>query len=413
MELLAPAGNKEKLEVAYHYGADAVYIGGALFNLRNQSKNTTIEDLKECSIIASKLGKKIYLTLNAYLHEYDKKSLIDYIKEIEDINIDAFIVADLGVLSILKDIIPDSVVHISTQASVTNSYSCNIYKSLGASRVILARELSLEEISDIRENTDVELEVFVHGAVCMSYSGRCLLSNYFTDRDANRGDCSQACRWNFKTYIEEKTRPGEFMPIEEYSNHATILSARDLKMAEYLHLIKKSGIDSIKIEGRMKSVYYVASVVRVYRILLDILDKVGIEDYVEAIKKEPIAGYIKELDTISRRESDTGFFLDSEDIKPTLKGYLKGRRLMGMVTDVENGYAKVNVYNSIDKNSLLIYIGRDFINRKDDRFLLYVKNENGDFIKTDSIRNIDNAYIKSSIHTFKKYDILTIEEDNK
>ena len=215
MELLAPAGNKEKLEVAYHYGADAAYIGGALFNLRHQSKNTTIEELAECAELAKKLNKKMYLTLNAFLHEYDKNNLKEYLKEIQNLNIDAFIVSDLGVLGIVKEIIPDANIHISTQASVTNSYSCKIYESLGASRIILARELSLDEIKEIRDNTDLELETFVHGAVCMSYSGRCLLSNFLNNRDANGGECSQVCRWNFKTYIEEKTRPGEFMEIEE------------------------------------------------------------------------------------------------------------------------------------------------------------------------------------------------------
>lgn len=411
MELLAPAGNKEKLEIAYHYGADAVYIGGAMFNLRNQSKNTTLEELQECSLIASKLNKKIYLTLNAYLHEYDKKNLKNYLKEIENIKIDAFIVSDLGVLSALKNIIPDSTVHISTQASVTNSYSCNMYKKLGASRIILARELSLKEIREIRENTDLELEVFVHGAVCMSYSGRCILSNYITNRDANKGDCSQVCRWPFKTYIENENRVGELLPIEEYSNYTTILSAKDLKMAEYLHLVEEAGVDSIKIEGRMKSVYYVANVVRVYRLLLDVLSRVGINDYEEVIKKEPVISYIKELDTISRRESDTGFFFRDSEIKPTLKGYLKGRRLMGMISGIENGYAKVNVYNTIDIGKLLIYIGRDFLSCNDDRFSLFIKNENGDFIETKSIRNVDNAYIKSTVHELKKYDIITSEDD--
>ena len=240
MELLAPAGNKEKLETAYHYGADAAYIGGALFNLRHQSKNTTIDELAECAELAKKLDKKIYLTLNAFLHEYDKNNLKSYLKRIQNLNIDAFIISDLGVLGIVKETIPEAVIHISTQASVTNSYSCKMYESLGASRIILARELSLDEIKEIRDNTDLELESFVHGAVCMSYSGRCLLSNFLNNRDANGGECSRFADRNFKTYIEEKTRPGEFMEIEEGDNHSTILSSRDLQMAEYLHLLSKS-----------------------------------------------------------------------------------------------------------------------------------------------------------------------------
>ena len=411
MELLAPAGNKEKLEVAYHYGADAVYIGGALFNLRHQSKNTTIEELADCVKLARSLNKKIYLTLNAFLHEYDKNKLKDYLKAISNIGIDAFIISDLGILEIIKEIIPSANIHISTQASVTNSYSCKVYEHLGASRIILARELSLDEIKEIRDNTDLELETFVHGAVCMAYSGRCILSNYMNGRDANGGDCSQVCRWNFKTYIEEKTRPGEFMELEEGENHSAILSSKDLQMAEYLNLLSKAGIDSIKIEGRMKSVYYVANVVRVYRILLNLLGKVGYEEYPNAIRKEPVASYIKELSTISRRESDTGFYFNREEMKPALKGYLKGRRLMGMIVGQEGEYSKINVYNTINKCDSLIYIGRDFLNLKDDRFSLFIKNEEGNFFEVDIIKNIDNAYIKSGVHNFSKYDIITMEEN--
>ena len=411
MELLAPAGNKEKLEVAYHYGADATYIGGALFNLRHQSKNTTIDELAECAQLAKNLNKKMYLTLNAFLHEYDKNNLKAYLKEIQNLNIDAFIVSDLGVLGIVKETIPEATIHISTQASVTNSYSCKMYESLGASRIILARELSLDEIKEIRDNTDLELESFVHGAVCMSYSGRCLLSNFLNNRDANGGECSQVCRWNFKTYIEEKTRPGEFMEIEEGENHTTILSSRDLQMAEYLHLLQKAGIDSIKIEGRMKSVYYVANTVRVYRILLDLLERIGYDSYPEAIKKEPMASYLKELDTISRRESDTGFYFGRNNIKPTLKGYLKGRRLMGMIADDSEEYAKITVYNTIKNGDDLVYIGKDFIKHNDNRFKLFIKTEENEFVEVDNIRNIDNAYIKSGAHDFKKYDIITVEED--
>ncbi|ACN83187.1 peptidase [Brachyspira hyodysenteriae WA1] len=353
----------------------------------------------------------MYLTLNAFLHEYDKNNLKAYLKEIQNLNIDAFIISDLGVLGIVKETIPEATIHISTQASVTNSYSCKMYESLGASRIILARELSLDEIKEIRDNTDLELESFVHGAVCMSYSGRCLLSNFLNNRDANGGECSQVCRWNFKTYIEEKTRPGEFMEIEEGENHSTILSSRDLQMAEYLHLLQKAGIDSIKIEGRMKSVYYVANTVRVYRILLDLLDRIGYDSYPEAIKKEPIASYLKELETISRRESDTGFYFGRDNIKPTLKGYLKGRRLMGMISDDSEEYAKITVYNTIKNGDDLIYIGKDFINHNDNRFKLFIKTEENEFVEVDNIRNIDNAYIKSGVHDFKKYDIITVEEN--
>lgn len=416
MELLAPAGNKEKLYVALNYGADAVYIGGRSFNLRNQSSNFNLEDINEGVAYAHKLGKKVYFTLNAYLHEYDEETLKEYLKEIKSIDIDAFIVADLGVFSILKEYIPDKDVHISTQANVTNSYAINMWKSLGASRIILARELSLDEIKAIKDKTDIEIESFVHGAVCMSYSGRCLLSNYLNDRDANRGDCSQVCRWGFNTYIEETTRPGEYMKIEEGESGSTILSSKDLDMSRYLHLLKNAGIDSIKIEGRMKSVYYVASIIRVYRHLLDVLERVGSDYYEEAIKDPLSIDYINELQSVSRRESDTGFYLkgrhQNPDIKPTLKSYLKGRRLLGMVISIENEYAEIRVYNTINEGTPLIYIGVSFLSINDVDYTLFIKNEEGAFIKVRSLRNVDNgiAYIKPCIHNFSLYDIITVEE---
>lgn len=415
MELIAPAGNLEKLKVALVYGADAVYLGGHSFNLRNQSNNFTLEELKKGVKFAHKLNKKVYLTLNASLHEYDKNNIKDYIKELSSIDLDAFIIADIGVFSILKDIIPQANVHISTQANTTNSASCNMWKKLGANRIVMARELSLDEIKEIRNSTDIEIETFVHGAVCMSYSGRCLLSNYMTERDANKGECSQVCRWNFKLYMEEATRPGEFMEVEEEAYHTTILSAKDLQMAAYLHLLKKAGIDSLKIEGRMKSVYYVANVVRVYRKLLDVLERVGSDDYSEVIKKEPLVSYIKELNAVSRRESDTGFFLrgknNKPNIKPTLKSYLKGRRLLAIVTALENGYAKVYVYNTIYLNNTLIYIGINFLNCYDNVYKLFIKTEDGKFVQRNNIRNVDEfAYIKSAAHNFSEYDIITSEE---
>jgi len=413
MELLAPAGNKEKLETALHYGADAVYIGGSSFNLRNQSSNFGIDEIKEGVTHAHKLGKKVYFTLNAYLHEYDIKNLENYLKEIKDIELDAFIVADMGVFSILREHIPNANVHISTQANVTNSYTINMWKSLGASRIVLARELSLDEIRAIKDKTDIEIEAFVHGAVCMSYSGRCLLSNYINERDANKGDCSQVCRWEFNTYIEETTRLGEYMKIEESENGATILSARDLDMSKHIHLFQSAGVDSLKIEGRMKSVYYVATIVRVYRYLLDLLKRVGASNYEDAIKEELSINYINELQSVSRRESDTGFYLrgrhQSPEIKPTLKSYLKGRRLMGMAMSNENELTKIKIYNTIHEGKPIVYIGANFLSITDSSHKLFVKSELGDFSQVSSLRNVDNGvgYIKSSLHNFSKYDIIT------
>ncbi len=485
MELLAPAGNKQKLEVAFHYGADAVYVGGQAFNLRKKSDNFSLEDFDESLKLAKKLDKKMYLTLNSYLHQSDIPRLKEYLNEIKHLRFDGYIVSDLGVLSLLKKIIPEAEAHISTQANILNSESVEMYESLGASRIILGRECNLDEIRSIRESTNLELEVFVHGAVCMSYSGRCLLSNYMSARDANGGDCVQVCRWNFKGYagaeamnmanahshsgcscggscggskdkqhhqnsidesseeqslfyLEEKSRKGQFFPIEEGDEYTMIMSAKDLRMAEHLHLLQAAGVDSLKIEGRMKSIYYVANTIRVYRMLINTLYRLGSgEEYVAALSKEPVNSYLKELDTISRRESDTGFFLygreslangDDENleqankpiinedadnkkaVEPTLKSYLAGRRLMAMVVENEGRYSKINVYNTIKTNTNLIYIGISFINQNDNMYKLYVKDGSGNFVEVESVRNIDEAYILPAHDIIlTKYDIITCE----
>lgn len=416
MELLSPAGTKEKLEVAFHYGADAVYLGGVAFNLRNQSNNFTIDELKTSIERAEKLNKKIYFTLNAFLHEYDMGAIREYIEELKTLNINGFIVADMGVFSLLKKIIPSAEIHISTQANTTNSETCNLWASLGATRIVLARELSIDEIKRIRDNTDIELECFIHGAVCMSYSGRCSLSSHMTGRDANKGDCAQACRWNYKLYLEEKTRPGEFLEVNEDGDYSTILSAYDLNMSRHLHLLKSAGVSSLKIEGRMKSAYYVANTVRIYRKLLDCLEAVGIENYEKEICNPPYSDYIKEFDTISRRESNTGFYLSAKnknpDINPTLKGYQNGRRLMAMVIDKYDDHAIVRVYNTIHSGDNIVVIGRDFVNYKTSNFELSLKLENNDIVPVEQIRNVDSehAIIKIKDFNLSLYDIITIEE---
>lgn len=411
MELLAPSGNLEKLKTALVYGADAVYIGGTQFNLRGQSANFTLENLKEGVEFAHALHKKVYLTLNASLHEFEQQELKSYLQELSPIALDAFIVADMGVFSIVKEMRPDAEIHVSTQANVTNSASCKLWKNLGASRIVLARELSIDEIKKIKDAADIELEVFIHGAVCMAYSGRCLLSNYLTERDANKGDCSQTCRWNFKLYLEEETRPGVFLPVEEGKKHATILSAKDLQMAEHLHLLKEAGVDSLKIEGRMKSIYYTAGVVRVYKKLLDILDSEGIKNYPEALRRQPALGYLSELDAITKRESDTGFFLRGQHqeprISPVLSEQQKGRTLMGMIVDIEAGYAHIKVYNSIHSGKGLVYIGPDFLKIEDTQYKIFLKNDKGEFEPAETIKNSDeNAYIQSENRHFKPYDII-------
>ncbi|MGB0404697.1 MAG: peptidase U32 family protein, partial [Fusobacterium sp.] len=267
VELLAPAGNYEKMEMAFHYGADAVFLGGKIFNLRAGSHNFSDEELEKTANYAHSLGKKVYVTLNIIPHNEDLDILPEYVRFLDKIGVDGVIVADLGVFQIVKENsnIPISV---STQASNTNWRSVKIWKDMGAKRVVLAREISLENIKEIRAKvSDIELEVFIHGAMCMSISGRCLLSNYLTGRDANRGDCAQPCRWRY-SLMEEK-RPGQYMPVFEDEHGTFIFSSKDLCTIDMIDQILDAGVDSLKIEGRMKGIYYVANVVKAYREAVD------------------------------------------------------------------------------------------------------------------------------------------------
>ncbi|GAB6189783.1 U32 family peptidase [Marinitoga arctica] len=267
VELLSPAGNMEKLKMVFRYGADAAYLGGKFFNLRALAGNFSNEEIIEAVKYAHSLGKKIYVTLNIIAHNNEIEKVADYAKFLESAGVDAVIVADLGVFKVVRDN-TNLEINVSTQASNTNWMSVKVWKEMGAKRVILARELSLKEIKQIREKVpDVELEVFVHGAMCMSISGRCLLSNYLTGRDANRGACAQPCRWKY--HLVEENRPGEYYPIYEDERGTFIMNSRDLCTIEFLDQILDTGVDSLKIEGRMKGIYYGAIVTKVYREAID------------------------------------------------------------------------------------------------------------------------------------------------
>ncbi len=251
-ELLAPAGNMEKLKMAFHYGADAVFLGGKMFNLRAGSHNFTDEELKEAVEYAHSMGKRVYVTLNIIPHNNELELLPDYVKYLEEIKVDGVIVADLGVFQVVREN-TDLNISVSTQASNTNWRSVKMWKDLGAKRVVLAREISLDNIAEIRAKVpDIELEVFVHGAMCMSISGRCLLSNYMTGRDANRGDCAQSCRWKYN--LVEETRPNEYMPVYEDERGTYIFNSKDLCTIDIIDKILDLGVDSLKIEGRMKGI---------------------------------------------------------------------------------------------------------------------------------------------------------------
>lgn len=303
VELLAPAGDFDKLKTAINFGADAVYMAGKKFGLRAFAGNFDNEQMKQAVEYAHAKGKKVYITLNILAHEGDFDGMKEYVKFLEDIGVDAVLVSDLGILSFIKQHAPKLQLHISTQASVLNSYAINTYVSLGATRIVLARECSLAEIKEIRKSIpkEVELECFVHGAMCISYSGRCLLSNYLTGRDSNRGACVQACRWEY--FISERSRRDDKYQILEDEKGTYILNSKDLNMLEYLKELKEAGVNSFKIEGRMKSPYYVANVVNAYRRAIDNM---------ETITKEQVADLKAELVKTSHRKYTTGFYFNSQ-----------------------------------------------------------------------------------------------------
>jgi putative protease len=302
-ELLSPAGNFEKMKAALLYGADAVYLAGNLFGMRSAADNFSDDELKEATDYVHARGKKIYLTVNTMPRGYEYPVLERYLHTIKDYGIDAMIIADLGVLNTVKRIIPDMEIHISTQASAVSAAVCRAYYDLGAKRVVLARELPMEEILEIKANIpkELELEAFIHGSMCVSYSGRCTLSNYLTGRDANRGACTQPCRWNY-SLVEEK-RPDVPLPIMETENGTFILGSKDMCMIEHIPELMKSGIDSFKIEGRMKSAYYTAVVTNAYRMAMD-----SYAECPDSYKFDPL--WAKELGCVSHREYCTGYYFD-------------------------------------------------------------------------------------------------------
>lgn len=302
VELLAPAGNMEKLQMALHYGADAVYLGGKQFNLRAGNGNFSNEQLQEAVEYAHSLGKKVYVALNIIAHNQHIDTMDKYVKFLEEIGVDGVIVADLGVFQVVKEN-TNLNISVSTQASNTNWRSVKMWKDLGAKRVVFAREISLDELAEIRVKVpDIEIEVFVHGAMCISISGRCLLSNYMTGRDANGGDCAQSCRWNYS--LQEEKRPGEYYPVYEDENGTHIFNSKDLCTIEFIDKILEIGVDSLKIEGRMKGIYYVANAVKVYR--------EAIENYYSGnYNYNP--KWLEELQTISHRLYTSGFYFGQPD----------------------------------------------------------------------------------------------------
>lgn len=329
-ELLIPSSNLEVLKVAIMYGADAVYIGGEMFSLRAKAKNFTVEDMKKGIEFAHEHGKKVYVTANITAHNDDLEGVRKYFRELKKFKPDAIIVSDPGVFDIAREEIPEIEIHISTQANNVNAGTYRFWHKMGATRVVSARELSLKEIAGIRANIppELEIETFIHGAMCIAYSGRCLLSNYFTGRDANRGACTHACRWKY--HLTEETRPGEYLPIEEDERGTYIFNSKDLCMIEYIPELVKAGIDSFKIEGRMKTALYVASVTRTYRQAID--------DYFtdEALYEKNIPFYREEIKKCTYRQYTTGFFFNKPDETSQIydnNTYVKEYTYLGIIGD--------------------------------------------------------------------------------
>lgn len=301
-ELLAPAGDFEKLKYALAYGADAVYVGGSAYGLRAYAGNFEPEELERAIKYTHQAGRKIYVAVNIFAHEEDFEGMAEYLQKLESWGADAAIVSDPGIIALAQEVAPKLALHLSTQSNNTNSHSMRFWMKNGIERVVLARELMKEEITKVRENVSGELEMFVHGAMCMSYSGRCLLSNYLTGRDANHGECTQPCRWSYGL-VEEK-RPDEVFPIEEDQRGTYIFNSHDLCLLPHLPILKSLQVDSYKIEGRMKSVHYVSCNVKAYRDAIDTLWEQGEEAF-----QAKLPGWLAEMDKVSHRDYSTGFLL--------------------------------------------------------------------------------------------------------
>lgn len=399
MELLAPVGNIDKLKLAIHYGADAVYLASKRFGLRTFAGNFDMDELAWAVDFVHKAGKKIYITINIIPHDSDFDGLEDYIKDLDKLGVDAVIVADLGVMQVVKRVAPNLDIHISTQANVTNSETAKFYAQMGAKRIILARELSLEEIKNLREQLpdDIELECFGHGAMCISYSGRCLLSTFMTGRDANRGACVQACRWN---YTIRETNKTEEYPIEEDSKGTYILNSHDMCMINYLDRLRDAGISSIKVEGRMKSEYYVANIVNAYRKALDYMYSHDNYDLPREIADE--------VNKSSHRTYSTGFFFGGAK-----------QNLETSMPEADYDFVAIVLEETKDGKALVEMRNRFLVNSS---FEVLSKFENNAIININKIETEDGEIIddvkvvqqRVYVHTDKplhKYDILRRKKD--
>ena len=404
-EVLAPANSLEVLKTAVEYGADAVYIGGEMYGLRAKAKNFSAEDMKKGIAYAHERGKKVYVTANITAHNRDLEGVRAYFHELKEIRPDALIISDPGVFTIAKEVCPEIDIHISTQSNNVNYMTFRFWKEQGATRVVTARELSLEEIGDIRKNIpdDFEIETFVHGAMCISYSGRCLLSHFFTGRDANLGACTHPCRWKY--YIMEEKRPGEFLPVEENERGTYIFNSKDLCMIEHIPELVNAGIDSFKIEGRMKTALYVAVVSRTYRQAID--------DYFEDPQKyiDNIPYYKKEIAKCTYRQFTTGFFFGPTTHDSQIydnNTYVKGYEYLGTIHEsLEDGrgvFEQKNKFSVGDEVEIMKPTGENIVTK-----VLSMQDEKGENV--DSCPHPGQRITLQTECTLQEYDIIRKEKE--
>lgn len=354
IELLAPAGNLEKLKIAYLYGADAVYAGGKYFSLRARASNFDLEDIKKASQIAQELGKKFYVTMNIVPHDGDLENLEEYLRYLESVNVTGIIVSSLYIANVSKRVSPKLERHLSTQDSVNNSLAIKYYEDKGFSRVVLARETSISEIRKIKDKTKIQLEVFIHGGMCTSFSGRCMLSNYLTQRDANRGGCAHSCRWNYDVYDEDLQKTKSYLNI----------GSKDLCAINYISDLIDINVDSLKIEGRMKSLYYIAVVVRTYRKLIDRIYE--LKELNQSITKEELIVFENEILKAENRETSCGFMKGMVSLKEQLYNSPLDnptKDFLGIVIDYDGEYVTLEQRNYFTEGTTVEFFGPDMENK--------------------------------------------------
>ena len=405
-ELLIPASSLEVLKIAVIYGADAVYIGGEAFGLRAKAKNFSMEEMREGIRFAHEHEVKVYVTANILAHNDDLPGVEEYLKELKEVGPDALIIADPGVFELAKEICPEIQRHVSTQANNTNYATYQFWWKQGAKRVVSARELSLKEIKEIRERIpeDLEIETFVHGAMCISYSGRCLLSNYFTGRDANQGACTHPCRWKYAV-VEEK-RPGEYLPVYENERGTYIFNSKDLCMIEHIPELIDAGIDSFKIEGRMKTALYVATVARTYRKAID--------DYQKdpELYKKNMPWYLDQISNCTYRQFTTGFFFGKPDHETQIydnNTYIREYTYLGIVGAVENGLARIEQRNKFSVGETIEIMKPDGSNVE--AKVLRILNEDGE--EQESAPHSKQVLHVELSETPAQYDLLRRQEEDK